>query len=239
MRPAIALAPFVLAAGFAVPVLAAEPALTLQGHGEISAKPDTAVVTSGVTTEAGTAREALSENTTAMADLVAALKAAGIEPKDIQTSGFSVNPQYVYPKPADDGSQQPPRISGYQVSNSVTVKVVDLSHLGTILDDMVTVGANTVNGVSFSVDDPASLYDEARKQAFADARHKADVYAKAAGFHIGTIESIDEQTGYNQPRPYAMKAMIADAAPAPVPVEAGQVTYSVDVAVKWQIDQAD
>lgn len=234
MRFAPALASFVLAVGLAFPALAIDPTISLQGHGEISAKPDTAMVNSGVTTQARTAREALDANTSAMADLVAALKAAGIEAKDIQTSGFSVNPQYVYPKPREDGSSLPPTISGYQVVNSVTVKVTKLDELGAILDKMVTVGANTINGIAFSVDDPAKLYDEARRQAFKDARHKADIYAEAAGIKLGPITAISEQIGYSEPRPYAMKAMVAEAA-APVPVEAGQVSYSVDVSVQWGI----
>src|SRR5690606_36041629 len=129
-----------------------------------------------------TAREALDANTAAMAELIAALKAEGIEARDIQTSGFSVNPNYVYSDARDEhGYTLPPKINGYQVSNTVSVAVRDLGELGSILDKSVTVGANTINGVSFSVADPSELYNEARRAAFADARDKAALYANAAG----------------------------------------------------------
>lgn len=101
-----------------------------------------------------------------MTELLETLKAAGIEPRDIQTSGFSVNPNYVYSDARDaNGYQLPPKINGYQVYNTVTVRVRDLNSLGSVLDKAVNVGANTINGVSFSVADPSKLYDEARKAA--------------------------------------------------------------------------
>src|SRR5690606_39335868 len=128
-----------------------------------------------------TAREALDANTAAMAELIEALKASGIEARDIQTSGFSVNPNYVYTDARDEnGYSLPPRINGYQVSNTVTVTVRDLDALGSILDKSVTVGANTVNGVSFAVADPAALYDQDRHAHVADARAKAELHAPAA-----------------------------------------------------------
>src|SRR5690606_7397850 len=123
---------------------------------------DMATIMSGVTTQGATAREALDANTAAMSELIAALKDAGIEARDIQTSGFSVNPNYVYSDARDElGYSMPPKINGYQVANSVTVVVRDLADLGSILDQSVTVGANTVNGVSFSVADPSELLNEA------------------------------------------------------------------------------
>src|SRR5690606_28472204 len=106
------------------------------------------------------------------------LEAAGIAARDIQTSGFSVQPNYVYTDARDEnGYTLPPKINGYQVFNTVTVRVRQLDTLGAILDRSVTVGANTVNGISFSVADPSALYDEARTKAFADARRKAELYA--------------------------------------------------------------
>ncbi len=110
-----------------------------------------------------------------MAELIATLKDAGIEARDIQTSGFSVNPNYVYTDARDaNGYQLPPKINGYQVFNTVNVRVRELAKLGALLDKAVTVGSNTLNGVSFAVADPSQLYDEARKLAFADARRKAE-----------------------------------------------------------------
>jgi uncharacterized protein YggE len=239
MRIPLALAVFTLAAASALPALAdspSQPTLSLSGHGEISASPDVAILTTGVASQAPTARQALEANNADMAKLLAMLKAAGIDPKDIQTSGFSVNPQYVYPK-ADDGSNLPPHVEGYEVSNAVTVKIDKLPELGGILDKMVSSGANTINGISFSVDDPSKLYDEARKAAVADARHKADIYAAAAGVTLGDVISIsDEEPVAPPPRPLVM-AMAAPAAKA-VPVEAGQVSYSADVSLVWALKPA-
>ncbi|RYE36843.1 MAG: DUF541 domain-containing protein, partial [Hyphomicrobiales bacterium] len=175
MRLAIALAPLALLAA-AIPAFAGT--ITIEGRGEVRAAPDMALINSGVTTQGATAREALDANTAAMADLIAALKEAGIETRDIQTSGFSVNPNYVYSDARDaNGYQLPPKINGYQVYNTVNVRIRKLDTLGAVLDKAVTVGANTINGVSFSVTDPTELYNEARKAAFADARSKAELYA--------------------------------------------------------------
>ena len=147
MRPLFGLVPFALLAGFALPAYAGT--ITIEGRGEVTAAPDTAFVTSGVTTQGATARDALDLNTKAMDDLLAALKASGIEARDIQTSGFSVSPNYVYSDERDaNGYTLPPKINGYQVSNVVTVRVRALDTLGAILDKSVTVGANTINGVS-------------------------------------------------------------------------------------------
>jgi|SRR6185312_3940444 len=230
--PVLAAAVVLLAA----PALADDktPTISIQGKGEVVAAPDTASVNTGVTTEGKTAREALDANTKAMTGLMAALKVAGIDAKDIQTSGFSVNPQYVYPD-NNNGNATPPHIAGYTVQNAVTVKIRKLADLGDILDDIVTAGSNTINGVGFSVDDPAKLLDEARKAAFADAKAKAKIYADAADVGLGPVQSISENAGNpGMPQPVMFKAMaVADR--APVPVAPGQLTFDVDVSVVWAI----
>jgi uncharacterized protein len=208
----------------------------LSGHGEVSGTPDTAYVTSGVVTQGQTARDALDANTAAMTQLIAVLKAAGIEARDIQTSGFSVNPNYFYTDKTDaNGYTLPPRINGYSVANSVTVRVRQLATLGTVLDQAVTVGANTISGITFAVDDTAAIYEKARIAAFADAKAKAGLYAGEAHAGLGAILSITENQGYNQPAPMVMSAMSDKAMGAPVPVEAGQLTFSIDVAVTWAL----
>jgi uncharacterized protein YggE len=220
-----------------VPAMAADaspPTISIEGRGEVVAAPDTAQVTAGVTTEGKTAREALDANTKAMTDLVAVLKDAGIDSKDIQTSGFSVNPQYYYPEHNSDGSQPPPRITGYTVQNGVDVKVRKLDSLGTLLDQMVSAGGNTINSVSFSVEDTSKLLEEARKAAFADAAAKARTYADAAGVGLGPVQSIAEATGETPPpRPVMFKALANAAPSAPVPVQGGQLTFDVEVSVVW------
>jgi len=234
MRLSSALVPFALIAT-AIPAYAGS--ITIEGQGEVRAAPDMAMISSGVTTQGSTAREALDANTASMAELIAALKAEGIEARDIQTSGFSVSPNYVYSDARDEnGYSLPPKINGYQVSNTVSVAVRDLAELGSILDKSVTVGANTINGVSFSVADPAELYNEARKSAFADARKKAELYATAAGATLGEVETIVESQGFNSPQPYPMYARAEMAASAPVPVEAGEMSFAITVKVEWDLD---
>ena len=234
MRRLAVLVPFALLASLTLPAYAGT--IAIEGRGEVTAAPDMAMVNSGVTTQGATARDALDANTAAMAELIATLKAAGIEARDIQTSGFSVTPNYVYSDARDaNGYSLPPVINGYQVSNTVTVVVRKLDTLGAILDQSVTVGANTVNGVSFSVADPSELYNEARKVAFSDARAKAELYATAAGGALDDIVSISETQGFNQPQPVAMYAMREDAASAPVPVEAGELSFAINVNVQWEL----
>ena len=211
------------------------PVISVSGTGEVQSAPDVAFVDAGVTTSGATAGDALSANTKAMSALISTLTAEGIDAKDIQTSQFSVNPQYVYPDKDADGNTPPPRIVGYQVQNGVTIEVRKIGDLGGILDKIVGVGANTINNVNFSVADPGSLLSEARKAAFANARSKAETYAAAAGGTLGDIISIDEsQAPPDMPRPLMAKAAFAGAR-APVPVEAGQLTYDVNVSVDWQL----
>lgn len=210
--------------------------ITIEGRGEVTGTPDTAFVTSGVTTQGATAREALDANTAAMSELISTLKAAGIEARDIQTSGFSVNPNYVYSDARDaNGYTLPPKINGYQVFNTVTIRVRQIATLGDILDKSVTVGANTINGVSFSMADPSKLYDEARKAAFADAKEKARIYADAAGLELEQIKLISETQNYNQPVPYMMRQDAAMAEAAAVPVQAGELSFSINVQVTWEL----
>lgn len=241
MRLLTILIPLALCTALPLPAVADDAlpgTISIEGHGEVVAAPDAAFITSGVTSQGATARAALDANTLAMNELITTLKAAGIEAKDIQTSGFSVNPNYVYTDARDEnGYTLPPKINGYQVYNTVTVRVRDLPALGTVLDKAVTVGANTINGVSFSVADPSQLYDEARKSAFADARAKAELYAAAAGVELASVRAINESQGYARPpQPYMMEAKAMDgAASSSVPVEAGELTFAINVLVTWEL----
>lgn len=244
MRLAALLIPLALSTALSFPASAQDgsaPAMlpgtiSVAGHGEVTAAPDTAFITSGVTTQGATAREALDANTTAMSELLETLRAAGIEARDIQTSGFSVSPNYVYSDARDaNGYSLPPRINGYQVFNTVTVRVRDIDNLGAILDQSVSVGANTINGVTFSVDDPSKLYDEARTKAFADAQSKAQLYADTANVELDELRSIVESQGFSQPpQPYAMRDAAASSA---VPIATGELTFAIDVQVTWAMMQ--
>ena len=203
--------------------------ITISGHGEVLAVPDTASVMMGVMSTGKTAGEALATNTATMTELMALLKTASIDTRDIATSNFSVNPRYEY----DQTGGTPPKVVGYDVSNMVTVVVRKLDLLGDILDKAVSAGSNQINGINFMVAKPEAMIDEARKLSVADARRKAEIYAAAGGFALGDIVSVNEG-GYQPPVPVYAKAMRADAAGA-VPVAQGEQSLTSDVSIVWSI----
>lgn len=212
--------------------------LSLTAEGIVSATPDTAIVTAGVMTEAETAGTALSENNAAMRQLIEAVSQAGVAEKDVSTSGFSIDPVMVYPQPKADGTQDPPRITGYRVSNQVTIKIREIAKAGDLLDKVVRVGANQIQGITFTVNDTSDLLDRARAEAIRNARRMADVYAEAGGFRIGRILSIAEGGGYRPvPAPYARMAM-AEAAADKVPVAIGEQEMQVTVSITWEISES-
>lgn len=217
----------------AVPAFAGD--LTITGTGRVSATPDIATVSTGVVTHSATAREALDGNTKAMADLIAVLKEAGLEPRDIQTSNFSVTPDYVYSDQRDEnGFTKAPQIAGYQVSNSVSIVVRDLEKLGSVLDQAVTVGANQINSVSFSVADTTAIYEQAREAAVADALAKANTYAKAANITLSSIDSITE-VGAPSTSPIMYRAAAAPMAGDSVPVQSGELDFTINTQISWDI----
>jgi uncharacterized protein YggE len=202
--------------------------LSLAATGAVKAAPDAATISTGVTSEAGTAREALDKNTAATTRVVEALKAYGIETKDIQTTNFSVRPIYETGK---EGEAQ--RIVGYRVTNSMRLVLRDLPRLGAVLDEVVSLGANAIGSIEFGVAEAETLKDEARKAAMAKAIANAKLYAEAAGVELGPVLSISEEDGVLQPR-YAGAPMAMEAAKA-VPIEAGTTTIEVKVHVSWEL----
>lgn len=204
----------------------------LSGTGHINAVADMAVVTSGVVSEARTANDALAANSRAMNDVIDAIRGTGITTKDIQTSGFSVSPRYASQQIRQD-IPDAPQIVGYRVNNGLTIRVRNLNVLGTLLDAMVTNGANSIGGISFVVSKADEKLDSARTMAIADARRKADLYAAAAGAEVGRVRMISESGGF-QPAPRAM-AMKAMGESSRVPVEIGEETLSVTVNVVWEL----
>ena len=216
-----------LAATPALAQTAAPRTIAMSGHGEVRSAPDQARITTGVTTAAPTAAAALAANTNQMRSLFDALGRAGIPAKNIQTVNFSVSPQYT-----NGANNQPARVTGYQVSNQVDVRIDDVARVGTTLDALVTAGSNDMNGISFSIKDPAPLLATAREQAVADARARAETYARAAGVTLGLILSISE--GGGEVRPLRMAPMMMKAA-APVPVAAGEESVTADVSLVWEI----
>lgn len=213
-------------------------AISMTGTGEVSGKPDMAIISSGVVTQGKTARDALSANTQAMNRIFEVLQSADIEMRDIQTSNFSVSPQYIYSDQRDDnGYQLPPRISGYQVANTLTVQVRDLDNLGTLLDSVVSVGSNQINSISFAVSDTAPLLDDARRAAMADAIAKARLYTEAAGVNLGKILSISEAEAFFAPPPNMELMARMEMSSSPVPVAAGELSFSRQITVVWELAQ--
>lgn len=201
------------------------PALTLAAYGEVKAAPDMATVNFGVVTEAPTAQEAMAQNAARMAQVMAALRRAGIEARLVQTSGLNLSAQYDYVE------NNPPRLRGYQASNRVTVVVEDLDRTGQVVDAVVAAGVNQIDGVSFGLKDPTSAENEARRLAVRALQQKAALYADALGVPLGGIRNLTEGGGYAPPppMPVAMYARGAGMAADSTSVSPGQLTIRIDV----------
>jgi uncharacterized protein YggE len=215
---------------------AQERLLTVTGEGTVVGRPDVALITLGVVGEAPAARDALAANSQSMTSILTALKQGGVAPRDLQTSDFSVEPVYSQPPSNyDNSSPFEPQIVGYRVRNSVTLRIRDLAKVGILLDQVVTLGANSITGPTFSLDDPAPLQDEARQAAVADAMRKSKLFASAANVTLGPVFRIDEGD-VQAPQPIAAGAMMRlDAAPSPTPVEGGELTFHAQVNMSWRL----
>jgi uncharacterized protein YggE len=199
--------------------------ISVIGEAQLSVPPDLARIDGGVTTEAKTAREASEANNAAMGKVLLALKGGGIDEKDFQTSRLSLQPQYA---PNRSG---PNAITGYQASNHVTIKLRDVSKVAQVIDTLVAAGANNIGGINFMVSAASKLLDDAREQAIADARRKAEIYAKVAGVALGSPVSISEEGSPGSMRFRNMAAGMA----ASAPVAPGEETLQVTVNVSWAI----
>lgn len=198
--------------------------------------PDMAIMSLTVLRDGTTARDALNANNEAFGKVLAAMKEAGIEDRDLQSSGFNIQPRYVYPEPKE-GQPQEPKIVGYAVSNSLSVRVRDLSKVGAILDQSVTLGVNQGGELTFTNNDPAAVVDGARKKAVENAIAKAKTLAAAAGVNVGKVLEITEQSSTPRPVPMARDKMMAMEAAPVVPVATGENTYNVQVNVTFELTQ--
>ncbi|MCL4767615.1 MAG: SIMPL domain-containing protein [Hyphomicrobiaceae bacterium] len=229
--PGLLLGAAVLAAWMAGPPAAAaeqpgQRRISISASATVTAEPDIALISTGVVSEAQTAREALERNTAAMRRLIEGLKAAGIEGRDIQTTSFNVEPRY---EQAKDG--RPPAIVGYRVLNDVRITTRDIGRLGEVLDRAVTLGANQIGGIQFEVSKSETLKDEARREAMANARRRAQLFAAAAGVELGEVLRIEEDVQEDGPRPVPY----ARALKASVPIERGTATLEARVSVTWAL----
>jgi uncharacterized protein len=202
------------------------PAISVTGEATVSVPPDQAQIDGGVTSDAKTAREASDANNAAMGKVLLALKGAGIDEKDYQTSRLSLQPQYA---PNRSG---PSPVVGYRASNRVTVKLRDVAKVANIVDVLVGAGANELGGINFMVSQASKLLDDAREKAIADARRKAEIYAKAAGVALGEPLNISEEGGSGPP---VFRSKMAAPMAASAPVAQGEETLSVSVSVSWAI----
>ena len=232
MKHRAALAAAVIAGALlATPALAQvspPAAISVTGEATVSVPPDQAQIDGGVTSEAKTAREASDANNTAMGKVLLALKGAGIEEKDVQTSRLSLQPQSA---PNRTG---PAAIVSYRASNRVTVRLRDVTKVASVIDTLVAAGANEIGGIDFVVSQASKLLDEAREQAVADARRKAEIYARAAGVTLGAPLSISEE---GSPGPMPFRKMAAGMPASPAPISPGEETLAVTVNVSWAIKQ--
>lgn len=211
------------------------PRITVTGSGTTEVPPDLARVKLSVRTESQTARGALTENNESVSRVLEALRNAGIAPRDLRTSGFSINPKMSY-YPKSSRTDEGPKIIGYTVQNTITAMVRDLASVGGILDRSVTLGVNRGGSLEFLNSNPEKALEQARVKAMQNAIDKATTLADTAGVKLGRVLSISEQT--RQPRPVGlMRGMAAESDAGAVPVAAGENSYQVTVNASWEIIQ--
>ena len=221
-----------VAAALATPVEAQQPqsdrqtSIVVTGEGRISAAPDYAEITAGVTTKAKTAKEATDANAKLMAAVIAALRDGGIAEKDIATTRFSVQPVYA------TQSNTEPKLTGFSASNQVAVTIRQIDKVGEIADRMVAAGATNIGNLVFLHSDTSKLLDQAREAAVADARRKAELYARAAGVTLGRVVQINENATYT---PYAAMDGMFRAKTVATPIASGEDTLRVEISVSFDI----
>jgi uncharacterized protein YggE len=211
--------------------------IQVTGEGTADVAPDMAILALTVTREAETARAALDANSAAMNEVLSAMKAEGIESRDLQTSNFSIQPKYFYPPQKPTGTREPPRIVAYTVRNSLSVRVRDISAVGKILDISVTLGVNEGGNIHFTNQDPSEAITRARQEAVKNAMDKARTLAGAAGVKLGKLLEISERSSNPRPAPMARAEMAMVSSAGAVPVASGENAYKVTVNVSYAIDQ--
>ena len=203
--------------------------LDVTATGEVTRVPDVAIISTGVVTKSATASGAISQAASRMARVRAALKAAGVEDRDIQTSNLSLNPDYRY------DNNQPPKLVGYQASNTVTVRFRDIASSGKIIDALVAEGSNQINGPTLTIDKPEAALDEARAQAVRIGRARAELYARSMGLRVGRVIAVSESGG-SYPVPPPMPVMMqARAEAASSKIDPGEQKLRVNLAMTFEL----
>jgi uncharacterized protein YggE len=262
MKKLVAFAFLALAAGAAsaqtAPTVQVSPLgptsalLSLSAEGRSTRVPDIAMFSAGVVTNGTTAAEALGSNSREMDRVVAALKRAGIADRDIQTSSISLSPRWSNPEAEAQRiareTRQPyvppteaPRIIGYEARNSVQVRLRKLGEMGKVIDTLVAAGANEVNGPSFTLDDQKAALDEARTEAVAIGRERAELYARAAGMRVVRLLSMSEGGGYYPVQQVFVTARAerggypAPPPPPPAPVSPGELSLGLSLSMQFEL----
>jgi uncharacterized protein YggE len=211
--------------------------IRVSGEGQIAIAADIAMINVGVVREATTASAALTANSEAMTKVLAAMQARGIEDKDLQTANFNISPRYYYSPHKNGQERKPPSITGYTVSNNLSMRIRDLASVGDILDQVVTLGVNTGGKIQFANDNPTQALTAAREAAIKQAIAKANTLVNTAGVKLGKILSISENSHGTSPMPMMKASFASEAMSDSVPVAAGENAYSVTVNIEWEIDQ--
>jgi uncharacterized protein YggE len=215
--------------GSAEEAATAKPASTISitGEGSVHVAPDSAIFFAGVTSTAQTARDALNVNRAATKTVITSAKSDGVADADIQTSNLSLQPQRDPTARTADA-----RIVGYQVVNRVVLRIRNLNQIGNLIDDLVTAGANQLYGLTFEISEPERYLEQARRDAVADARKKAELYAHAAGVRLGRLLSlVEDQMSTMQPFPRAEAAAAGNG----VPIERGESEIKVQIRTSWEL----
>ena len=203
--------------------------ISTTGTGAVEAAPDMATITLGVTQEARLATEAMDAASAAARAVLTRVEQAGIAPRDVQTSDVSLQPVWSRDSVSNNTT---PRVTGYVARNTLSIRVRDLDTLGAILDAVVQDGANTFNGLRFSLQDPEPVIAEARAAAVKDAMARAEQLAAAAGVTLGAVRSISESGGRFRPE---MMEMAAARVAADVPIAAGELSMTAQVSMVFEI----
>src|SRR5436305_4804102 len=203
--------------------------LDISATGEVTRVPDIAIISAGVVSRSPTATGALQDAADRMQRVLAALKRAGVENRDVQTSNISLNPEYRYVE------NQPPQLTGYTASNQLTIRFRDIRNSGKILDALVSQGANQINGPSLTIDKPEAALDEARARAVAAGRARAELYARSLGMRIVRVVSVSESGGYAPPPPMPMYARAEIAQAADTKIVPGEQKLQVTLAMTFEL----
>lgn len=214
------------------------------GEGQAVTVPDVAEFTASVISQGGKDLGTLqTENTNKVNKIVEFIRSKDVDEKDIQTSGYRIEPRYQYYGCNNGGVCPPPQIVGYNVTQTVKIKIRDFNIAGPILSGTVTAGANSVSELSFTVDDPARVEAEARAEAIKKAREQAETIAKAGGFKVGKLLSIDDASPFYPAEKYGLgmggDVMMArgEVATAPTPIVApGSQEVKVRIILRYEID---